>query len=129
LSVPIGIFVGRNNIRASRREVVRDLERLFSFARLPDDAPLVIPSFELVKYKYGPASSLDRNIRDNRLERALNSPSLSSRLLNALLADPAPADLAPRSAENGKTAAPASRDPARMVPADVKSHQRSRSEQ
>jgi hypothetical protein len=63
--VPIGIFVGRNNIRASRREVVRDLERLFSFARLANDAPLVIPSFELVKYKYDPASSPDRNIRDN----------------------------------------------------------------
>ena len=55
--VPIGIFVGRNNIRASRREVVRDLERLFSFARMPNDAPLIIPSFELVKYKYDPASN------------------------------------------------------------------------
>jgi hypothetical protein len=54
--VPIGIFVGRNNIRAFRRDVVRDLERLFSFARLPDGAPLIIPSFELVKYKYDPES-------------------------------------------------------------------------
>ena len=43
--VPIGIFVGRNNIRAFRREIVRDLERLFSFAQLPNGAPLIIPSF------------------------------------------------------------------------------------
>ena len=52
--VPLGIFVGRNNIRAFRRELVRDLERLFSFASLPNGAPLIIPSFELVKYKYVP---------------------------------------------------------------------------
>jgi hypothetical protein len=52
--VPLGIFVGRNNIRAFRREIVRDLERLFSFASLPNGAPLIIPSFELVKYKYDP---------------------------------------------------------------------------
>jgi hypothetical protein len=63
--VPIGIFVGRHNIRASRREVVRGLERLFSFARLPNDAPLILPSFELVKYKYDPSSSRKGNIRDN----------------------------------------------------------------
>ena len=63
--VPIGIFVGRNNIRASRREIVRDLERLFSFARLPNDAPLIIPSFELVKYKYDPESNPDRVVHDN----------------------------------------------------------------
>ena len=33
--VPIGIFVGRNNIRASRREVVRDaaIERVVGAAR------------------------------------------------------------------------------------------------
>src|SRR5262252_3977256 len=52
--VPFGIFVGRNNIRAFRREIVRDLERLFTFARLPNGAPLIIPSFELVKYKMIP---------------------------------------------------------------------------
>jgi hypothetical protein len=63
--VPVGIFVGRNNIRASRREVVRDLERLFSFARLPNDAPLIIPSFELVKYKYDPDSNPSRQAHDN----------------------------------------------------------------
>ena len=53
-AVPIGIFIGRNNIRAFRREIVRDLERLFSFAQLPDGAAIIIPSFELVKYKYDP---------------------------------------------------------------------------
>src|SRR6516165_7151156 len=63
--VPFGIFVGRNNIRAFRREIVRDLERLFSFARLPNGAPLIIPSFELVKYKYDPESNPDRDPRDN----------------------------------------------------------------
>jgi hypothetical protein len=63
--VPVGIFVGRNNIRAFRREMVRDLERLFSFARLPNGAPLIIPSFELVKYKYDPEANPDRDARDN----------------------------------------------------------------
>jgi hypothetical protein len=63
--VPIGIFVGRNNIRASRREIVRDLEKLFSFARLPNDEPLIIPSFELVKYKYDPRSDPDRKMKDD----------------------------------------------------------------
>jgi len=38
--VPLGIFIGRNNIRAFRREIVRDLERLFSFACLRNGAPL-----------------------------------------------------------------------------------------
>ena len=63
--VPIGIFVGRNNIRAFRREIVRDLERLFSFARLPNGAPLIIPSFELVKYKYDPEANPDRDKGDD----------------------------------------------------------------
>jgi hypothetical protein len=64
-AVPIAIFVGRNNIRAFRREIVRDLERLFSFARLPSGAPLIIPSFELVKYKYDPEANPDRNREDD----------------------------------------------------------------
>src|SRR5215471_7298932 len=63
--VPLGIFIGRNNIRAFRREIVRDLERLFSFARLPDGQPLIIPSFELVKYKYDPESNPNRDVGDN----------------------------------------------------------------
>ena len=53
--VPLGIFIGRSNIRAFRREIVRDLERLFNFATLPGGAPLIIPSFELVKFKFGSA--------------------------------------------------------------------------
>ena len=64
-AVPIGIFIGRNNIRAFRREIVRDLERLFSFARLPDGAALIIPSFELVKYKYDPDANPNRATQDN----------------------------------------------------------------
>jgi hypothetical protein len=63
--VPIGIFVGRQNIRAFRRDIVRDLEKLFSFAKLPNGAPLIIPSFELVKYKYDPESNPDRNLQDD----------------------------------------------------------------
>lgn len=64
-AVPVAIFVGRNNIRAFRREIVRDLERLFSFARLPNGAPLIIPSFELVKYKYDPEANPDRDRGDD----------------------------------------------------------------
>lgn len=63
--VPIGILVGRNNIRAFRREVVHDLQRLFSFANLPDGSPLIIPSFELVKYKYDPEANPERKKEDD----------------------------------------------------------------
>jgi hypothetical protein len=63
LLVPIGIFVGRMNVRASRREIVRDLERLFQFAKV-DGRPLILPSFELVKYKYDPESNPDRGPLD-----------------------------------------------------------------
>src|SRR3982074_615963 len=58
--VPLGIFIGRNNIRAVRREIVRDLEKLFNFACLPSGEPLIIPSFELVKYKYDPEANPNR---------------------------------------------------------------------
>ncbi len=58
--VPLGVYVGRMNVRASRREVVRDLERLFQFAK-SDEAPLILPSFELVKYKYDPESNPGRS--------------------------------------------------------------------
>jgi hypothetical protein len=57
--VPLGIYVGRMNVRASRREIVRDLERLFQFAKV-DGRPLILPSFELVKYKYDPEANPDR---------------------------------------------------------------------
>lgn len=60
--VPIGIFIGRSNIRASRYEIVSDLEKLFSFARQDGD-PLILPSFELVKYKYQPAK--EKSISDD----------------------------------------------------------------
>ena len=58
--VPLGIFVGRMNVRASRREIVRDLERLFQFAKV-DGRPLILPSFELVKYKYDPEANPARS--------------------------------------------------------------------
>jgi hypothetical protein len=63
--VPLGIFIGRSNIRAFRREIVRDLERLFSFATLPGGGPLIIPSFELVKFKYDPESNPNRDLNDD----------------------------------------------------------------
>jgi hypothetical protein len=58
--VPIGIFVGRSNIRVSRREIVRDLEKLFQFAR-SGERPLILPSLELVKYKYDPEANPNRH--------------------------------------------------------------------
>ena len=61
--VPIGVYVGRLNVRASRREIVLDLERLFQFAK-HDGRPLILPSFELVKYKYDPESNPDRSSLD-----------------------------------------------------------------
>jgi hypothetical protein len=64
LLVPVGIFVGRMNVRASRREVVRDLERLFQFAKY-DGRPLILPSFELVKYKYDPEANPNRSHPDS----------------------------------------------------------------
>jgi len=63
LLVPLGVYVGRMNVRASRREIVRDLERLFQFAK-SDGRPLILPSFELVKYKYDPDSNPDRTALD-----------------------------------------------------------------
>lgn len=67
--VPIGIFLGRSNIRASRFEIVRDLERLFSFAREAGGDPLIIPSFELVKYKYQPVSQREPDDKDAHAAR------------------------------------------------------------
>jgi hypothetical protein len=58
--VPLGVYIGRMNVRVSRREIVRDLERLFQFAK-SDGAPLILPSFELVKYKYDPEANPDRS--------------------------------------------------------------------
>jgi hypothetical protein len=63
--VPVGIFVGRNNIRASRREIVRDLEQLFSFATLANGTKVILPSFELVKYKYDPKDDHKPGNQDN----------------------------------------------------------------
>jgi hypothetical protein len=59
LLVPVGVYVGRLNVRASRREIVVDLERLFKFARSAG-RPIILPSFELVKYKYDPDSNPER---------------------------------------------------------------------
>ncbi|KJC62189.1 hypothetical protein UP10_02150 [Bradyrhizobium sp. LTSPM299] len=60
LLVPLGVYVGRMNVRASRHEIVLDLERLFQFAK-SDGRPIILPSFELVKYKYDPKSNPKRS--------------------------------------------------------------------
>jgi hypothetical protein len=57
--VPIGILIGRSHIRASRQEIVKDLEQLFTFAK-KDGKSLIIPSLELVKYKYDPETNPQR---------------------------------------------------------------------
>ena len=59
LVVPIGVYVGRMNVRASRREIVQDLQALFQFAKA-GGRPLILPSFELVKYKYDPQANPER---------------------------------------------------------------------
>jgi len=50
--VPLAIFAGRNNVRSTRGKLVEDLAQLFSFAREQGGTPLIVPSFELIKYKY-----------------------------------------------------------------------------
>jgi hypothetical protein len=64
LLVPIGVYVGRLNVRASRHEIVLDLERLFKFAK-SGGRPIILPSFELVKYKYDPDSNPARSRSEN----------------------------------------------------------------
>lgn len=52
LAMPMCIFIGRNNVRSSRGQIVDDLAKLFDFAKEQGGTPLIVPSFELVKYKY-----------------------------------------------------------------------------
>lgn len=54
LVVPIAIFVGRLNVKAFRREVVRDLEALFKSVTNMNGQIPILPSFDLVKWKYYP---------------------------------------------------------------------------
>ena len=51
----MSIFVARNNVRTIRSQLVEDLAQLFSFAREKGGTPLIVPSFELIKYKYDAA--------------------------------------------------------------------------
>jgi hypothetical protein len=44
--LPLGVFIARSNIRASRYEIINDLERLFGFATDDEGDPLILPSFE-----------------------------------------------------------------------------------
>lgn len=88
LLVPIGVYVGRMNVRASRREIVRDLERLFQFAKA-GDRPIILPSFELVKYKYDPDANPERSepLADANSVRYYIFPVLIYVLLTALCFD------------------------------------------
>ena len=49
--VPLAIFQARNNVRTIRGRLVADLAKLFDFAK-SGGTPLIVPSFELIKYKY-----------------------------------------------------------------------------
>ncbi len=84
--IPVGILIGRNHIRASRREVVKDLERLFAFAT-KDGKPLLLPSFELVKYKYDPEANPSRQVDgvDSNSLRYFVLPALMYTLLSYLI--------------------------------------------
>lgn len=55
LIMPVCIFIARNNVRSFRSLIVDDLSKLFSFAKGQGGTPLIVPSFELVKYKYDEA--------------------------------------------------------------------------
>lgn len=57
LFIPLAIYCGRNNLRNHRRKVVRDLAAMFDFATVGSGRPIIIPSLELVKYKYDPESA------------------------------------------------------------------------
>ena len=63
LLVPIAIYCGRNNLRQHRRKIVRDLAAMFDFAQ-DGGRPIIIPSLELVKYKYDPESAASATDRD-----------------------------------------------------------------
>jgi hypothetical protein len=52
--IPISIYCGRNNLRNHRRRVVRDLAQMFDFATAGSGRRIIIPSLEMVKYKYDP---------------------------------------------------------------------------
>jgi hypothetical protein len=60
LLVPAGILFCRRSIREYRKDIVLDLQKLFDFARTQDNKPIIIPSFELVKYKYVPREGDDQ---------------------------------------------------------------------
>jgi hypothetical protein len=59
IAVPAAIFLGRNNVRSRRRDLVRDLVDLFGFAKDSQGNPIIIPSLELVKWKYDPHPRYD----------------------------------------------------------------------
>jgi len=59
IAVPSAIFLGRNNVRSRRRDLVRDLVNLFGFAKDARGEPIIIPSLELVKWKYDPHPKYD----------------------------------------------------------------------
>jgi hypothetical protein len=47
--IPVGIFIARHSIRATRGQLVEDLARRSSFVRGRGGSRLIVPSFELIK--------------------------------------------------------------------------------
>lgn len=68
--IPIGIFIGRNNVRSTRGQLVDDLAKLFSFAKEQGGTPLIVPSSSSSR-----TSTMRRAIRFP--PRAGSSPSSS----------------------------------------------------
>jgi hypothetical protein len=64
LVVPIGIFIGRNNIRVNRRAIINDLQEMFDFAQT-SGKPIILPSLEMIKYKYDPEANPKRLLSNN----------------------------------------------------------------
>lgn len=60
-AIPLGVFIGRNNVRSSRSKLIEELEKLLAFSGTKDGVALISPSFELMKYKYDSARDPIRN--------------------------------------------------------------------
>ena len=79
--VPVAIFVARNNVRLIRKEIVIGLEGMFAFAKDKNNKPIIIPSFELVKYKYDPDTRSDGETVQNHAIKFYILPVVSYMIL------------------------------------------------
>ena len=62
LLLPLGIFLGINNVRLGRKGLIEDLEALFSATDENGQRP-VVHSFEMLKYRYDADSDLSNNLQ------------------------------------------------------------------